>query len=83
MEEAKTFSYRVLLETAEEGGYVVSVPALPGCLTQGETYEEAIEMAKDAIAGYLNSLIKHGDPIPVEEDHIETQVKVEVTPALV
>ena len=39
-------------------------PALPGCVTQGETKEEALEMIKDAIAGYLESLKKHGDPLP-------------------
>ncbi len=40
------YVYRVVIEPAEEGGYNVFVPALPGCLTQGETYEEALAMSK-------------------------------------
>ncbi len=58
--------YTAIFEPAEEGGYVVSVPALPGCMTQGETLEEAIEMIKDAISGYIASLRKHNEPIPTE-----------------
>ena len=41
--------FKVVLEEAEEGGYVVYVPALPGCVSQGETKEEAIENIKEAI----------------------------------
>ncbi|OGE33861.1 hypothetical protein A3C59_01960 [Candidatus Daviesbacteria bacterium RIFCSPHIGHO2_02_FULL_36_13] len=58
--------YTVIFEPAEEGGYVVSVPALPGCVTEGDTFEEAMEMVKDAISGYIASLEKHGEQIPVE-----------------
>lgn len=58
--------YTAVFEPAEEGGYVVSVPALPGCMTQGETFEEAVEMIKDAISGYVVSLRKHNEPIPTE-----------------
>ena len=56
--------YIVCIEQAEEGGYIVSCPALPGCVTQGETLGEALTMIKDAIAGYITSLEKHGEPIP-------------------
>lgn len=49
----KILKYTAIFEPAEEGGYVVSVPALPGCATQGETFEEAVIMVKDAIQGYL------------------------------
>ena len=52
--------YTVILEPADEGGYTVTVPALPGCITEGETFEEAIAMARDAIQGYIESLAKHG-----------------------
>lgn len=62
----KTYTYTVHLEPAEEGGYTVYVPALPGCVTQGETYSEAIIMAREAILCYLESLIKDGEPIPEE-----------------
>ena len=51
-------------EVAEEGGYIVSVPKLPGCVSEGETFEEAWEMIQDAIAGWLDVATKHGDPIP-------------------
>lgn len=76
---AQSRIYTVQLQPAAEGGYAVSVPALPGCFTQGETYEEAIEMAREAIIAYLESLAKHGEPIPVEEpekDPVMTRVRV-------
>ncbi len=62
----KILKYTVIFEPAEEGGYVVTVPALPGCITEGDTLEEAMEMVKDAISGYIASLEKHGEQIPVE-----------------
>ena len=57
-------SFTLLFEPAEEGGYVVTCPALPGLVTEGDTLEQAREMAKDAIRGYLESLRKDGLPIP-------------------
>lgn len=54
----------VYLAPAKKGGYIASVPALPGCVTQGETKEEALAMAEDAIRGYIESLKKHGEPLP-------------------
>ena len=57
--------YTVILEPQEEGGYTVTVQALPGCISEGDTVEEALENIKDAIAGYIASLRKHGEPIPV------------------
>jgi len=62
----KILKYTAVFEPAEEGGYVVSVPALPGCHTQGETIEEAKSMAKDAIGGYLAVLKEQGWEIPKE-----------------
>ncbi len=56
--------YTVLFEHAEEGGYVVTCPALPGLVSEGDTLEEAREMARDAIRAYLESLHKDGLPIP-------------------
>ena len=58
--------YTIILIPEKEGGYSVEVPALPGCYTQGETREEAIFMAKEAIELYLESCKAHGDPIPHE-----------------
>jgi antitoxin HicB len=60
------YHYTAVFEPAAEGGYVVTVPILPGLVTEGDTLEEARAMVKDAIRGYLESLIKHGEEIPVE-----------------
>ena len=60
------YNYTVVFEPATEGGYVVTVPALPGLVTEGDTIEEARAMVKDAIRGYLENLIKHGEEIPIE-----------------
>lgn len=49
-------TYKVVIEPAEEGGYTVYVPALRGCVSEGETVEEAIENIKDAIRDYLSVL---------------------------
>lgn len=57
-------TYTVVLMREEDGGYSVSVPALKGCHTQGDDLPEALEMAKDAIQCYLESLEKHGEAIP-------------------
>jgi antitoxin HicB len=48
----------------EDGGWVVSVKELPGCLSQGETIEEAMEMIQDAMTGWLELALEDGDPIP-------------------
>ncbi len=65
--------YTILLEPdLDEGIYTVSVPALPGCITQGATIEEAIAMAKDAIGLYLEDLVACGEPIPEEKEHPQT-----------
>ncbi len=60
-----TRHFTVLLEWDPEGpGYVVSVPALPGCLTQGATVPDALERAREAIAGHVAALIETGQPVP-------------------
>lgn len=56
--------YEVVLISEQEGGFSVTVPALPGCVSQGETREEALAMIREAIEGYLESLQAHDDPIP-------------------
>lgn len=61
------YSYTVLFELAEEGGYVVTCPALPGLVTEGDTRKEARVMVKDAIALYLESLRDDGLPIPTDK----------------
>lgn len=75
----RTASYTIVLEPAEEGGYNVVVPSLPGCVTQGRTYEEAIAMAEDAIGLWLEVLTRKGEPIPVESAAFAVEIaRVEV-----
>lgn len=76
------YSYTVFFEPAEEGGYVVTCPALPGMVTEGETLEEARAMAKDAIRAYLESLRKDGLEIPPDKDIRLDPVKEELTVGL-
>lgn len=59
-------SYTVELEPQQEGGYTVTVPILPGCISEGDTLEEALENIKDAVEGYLQVLAKHNRKIPLE-----------------
>lgn len=65
--------YRVLIEQDEDGKYVAEVPSLPGCISQGETREQALENIKEAIAVYLESLEAHGEPVPppITEELVE------------
>ena len=60
----RTYNFTVVYEKQPDGGYVVSVPALPGCHTEGRSLEEAQQMAVGAIQSYIGSLRKHGEPIP-------------------
>ena len=71
-----TMNYRILLRKEVEGGYTVIVPSLPGCVTYGDTIEEAIEMAKEAIQLYLESLKEHDEEIPTEERTLEYTLTV-------
>ena len=72
--------YTVLFEPAEEGGFVVTCPALPGLVTEGDTLEESRRMARDAIRAYLESLRKEGLPIPgdkrIELEPVKEQIRV-------
>ncbi|MBA3312644.1 MAG: type II toxin-antitoxin system HicB family antitoxin [Planctomycetota bacterium] len=65
--------YRVLIDQDEDGMFVAEIPALPGCFSQGDTRERAIENAKEAIAAYVESLTKHGEPVPpsIHEEVVE------------
>jgi predicted RNase H-like HicB family nuclease len=60
--------YKVVLEPQEEGGYTVYVPGLPGCVSQGETTEEAVSNIREAIELYLDSLKERGLPLPQIEE---------------
>lgn len=66
--------YRVILEPdLEAGGFVVTCPGLPGCVSEGDTREEALANIREAIEGYLEGLKKSGFPLPSEE---EVEVRV-------
>jgi predicted RNase H-like HicB family nuclease len=58
--------YTVVLEQEQDGGYVVSVPALPGCVSQGGNRTEALDNIREAIEVYLEDFRGAGDPVPNE-----------------
>lgn len=62
----------ILIPDTESGGYTVTVPSLPGCISEGDTYEEAMTNIRDAIALYIEDLLADGDPVP--EDVAPIQV---------
>ena len=68
-----SMKFRVHVEPDEDGVFVAECPNLPGCISQGSTRLEALQNIKDAIAGYLASLEKHGEaiPLPVNEEVVE------------
>jgi len=70
--------YRAIIKKdPEEGVYIASVPTLPGCNTFGNSVEEAVEMAKEAIEVYIETLQDLGKEIPTEEGTFEYTVVVE------
>lgn len=73
----REYNYTIILEREEDGGYHAFCPTLPGCHTQGDTFDEAMENIKDAIKLYIESLKAHKDPIP-EEDITIKPLKVVV-----
>ncbi|MGC9972961.1 MAG: type II toxin-antitoxin system HicB family antitoxin [Bryobacteraceae bacterium] len=75
----KVYSYSVFYDAAPEGGYVVSLPALPGCHTQGENLDEAEHNIREAIAAYIESLAAHGDAIPEEARSFHGIVRIPVS----
>lgn len=60
------------LQEEPEGGYTISVPALPGCISFGKTFEEALDMIKDAMSGWLEVARENGIPIPDQFEQIES-----------
>ncbi len=76
MNKSSVLSFSVIYEEAPEGGYVVSVPSLPGCHTQGESIEEAEKNIREAIELYLESLKSHKEDIPKERRVFQSKVEV-------
>ena len=72
--------YRIHLEPEPEGGFTVTVPVLPGCVTWGEDYEQALAMAQEAISGYIEVLAEEGKPIPEEPANAPLDMMIQVEP---
>ena len=81
MTNVKPIKYTVILEPADEGGYVVSCPALPGCISQGESLEETLENIKEAILLVIEVLQEENEPIPNETPEIVTEEISEILKA--
>ena len=65
--------YRVIIEQDEDGMFIAECPILPGCISQGNSRNESLENIQEAIKGYLESLKKHGEPIPppIDEEIVD------------
>ncbi len=72
----RNLNYRILLRKEPEGGYTVTVPTLPGCVTYGETVDEA--MAREAALVYVEHLQEKGEEVPTEERVLEYTLTVEI-----
>lgn len=72
------YTYKVLLHKAAEGGFMVTVPALPGCITQGDDVDEAINMAKEAIQLYIEELKVRGEVITDDSETLEYSLNLAV-----
>jgi antitoxin HicB len=64
-------TYKIMLHKEPEGSYTVSVPALPGCITYGDTVEHAMLMAKEAVELYIEELRERGEEIPDDSNTLE------------
>jgi predicted RNase H-like HicB family nuclease len=73
----EVLNYTIVITPDETGGYVVTCPALPGLVTEGDTIEEARAMARDAISGYLESLRMDGEPLPLDTSVTTETISVE------
>ncbi len=73
----KVLNYRTIFRKESKGGYTVIVPSLPGCVTYGNTIDEAVKMAKEAIKLYIESLKKANEDIPSDENTLEYNLMVE------
>jgi len=71
------YHFNIILRPEPEGGFTAMVPALPGCVTYGRTLVEARKMVKDAISGYIESLRKHKEPIPTDEETLVASLDLE------
>lgn len=72
----KVLTYRILLSEEPEGGFTVTVPSLPSCITFGDTLDEALAMAKEAIEGYIEILKEQGEVIPDDSKTFEYSLSI-------
>lgn len=70
--------YTVIIETGQESGYVAHVPSLRGCVSQGETREQALTNVKEAIEAYIEALLEDGISVPTEVGREAVDVEVTV-----
>jgi len=68
--------YTVILEKEADGGYHVFCPALPGCHSEGDSLDDAMEAIREAIEAYIDSLVAHGEKVPEESDIIVAHAEV-------
>ena len=68
--------YTVIIEKDQESGFTVHVPALRGCLSQGETREEALANVKEAIEVYIEALLEDGLTVPTEVGREAVEIEV-------
>jgi antitoxin HicB len=73
--------YTVLMIPHGDGGYTAFVPSLPGCVTEGTSFDEALAFAREAAAGWLETAAAHGMEIPIEAEgtavaHVDVETPV-------
>jgi len=67
--------YTVILQQEADGGYVATVPALPGCVSQGDTRDEVMSNIREAADLYVKDCIAAGDPVPIEAERENIELK--------
>ena len=74
----KVYQFTAVFEKNEDGGYTVTVPSLPGCISEGDNFDEALKNIKEAITLYLEVMKKDKEKIKEEEEIIFAPVKVKI-----
>ncbi|MDP1726078.1 MAG: type II toxin-antitoxin system HicB family antitoxin [Bacteroidota bacterium] len=69
--------FKILIQKEPEGAYTALVPRLPGCITYGETIDEALAMSKEAIGLYIEELKSRGEGIPDDSETLEYNLTLE------
>jgi predicted RNase H-like HicB family nuclease len=72
----KNRTFRIVLRKEPEGVYTAFVPSLPGCITWGETVEQALQMVREAIIGYIDVLKEEGEPVPDDNETLEYSLQL-------